>query len=245
MKKISLIAIAGLAPLLVATSAPTFAADDKLSNKELTQLVQREKDAREVANVMGRRAAWYVQGRGDLVVEQLFAKNQPDVSFSMNGNHILVGYDKISQAFGRNTAGQAGGVRIHSLLSPIIEVAEDGQTAKGFWQTSGPGFTVNDNGAKAEIAWENYAVDFVKEDGEWKIWHLHNITHFYYDLDQTFADQIKPKEDTGRPGPPGGPAAGASQYSAWTPTTATNQIPIPVPYKTFSETFSYGPEAAQ
>lgn len=248
------------------TSTVMAAADKPLSNSELRQLqrdVQREKDAREVANLMGLRAAWNGMGRGDQIVG-LFAKKPADVSFSMNGNHILVGYDKIKSAFGDDPARKqrsleamiklypqienkpenygVGDVRVHSLLSPIIEVAEDGQTAKGFWQTSGPGIEVSRGKPSVTIAWENYAVDFIKEDGQWKIWHLHNITLYYYDLNKPFAEQVAATLAPPAPGP-GGQAAPASSYKSWSPITPPNQIPLPQPYKTFSETFSYGPSA--
>lgn len=252
MKKSSLVGAAVLAALMVTVNAPALAAQSEkaLSTTELQRMVQRERDAREVANVMAKRAAWYVMGRGDLYVE-LFARKQPDVSFSMNGNHILVGYDKVKAAFGKDNSAKAGDVRVHALLSPIIEVAEDGQTAKGFWQTSGPGFQVASGNPAAQIAWENYAVDFIKEDGQWKIWHLHNITHYYYDLDKTFAEQVAAASappaqgGMGAGGPPPGGAASGPIYRAWTPTTTPNQIPLPQPYRTFSETFSYGPAAVQ
>ncbi|MGC3980437.1 MAG: nuclear transport factor 2 family protein [Steroidobacteraceae bacterium] len=259
--------------VLVATSlsvamfaGPAMAASSKaLSNAELRELqtmVQREKDAREVANIMGLRAAWNAMGQGDKIAN-LFAKKPADVSFSMNGSHILVGFDKIKSAFGddatrkqRGLEGMiklypqienkpenfgVGDVRIHSLESPIIEVAEDGQTAKGFWQTSGPALEVARGKPAATIAWENYAVDFIKEDGQWKIWHLHNITLYYYDLDKPFSDQVAATLAPAQG--PGGQAAPASSYKAWTPTTPPNQIQLPQPYKTFSETFSYGPPA--
>ena len=57
----------------------------------------------------------------------------------------------------------------HLTTSPIIEVAEDGKSAKGLWYT--PGFInshASDNGQiRSQALWERYGGDFVLEDGRW------------------------------------------------------------------------------
>jgi hypothetical protein len=49
----------------------------------------------------------------------------------------------------------------HCLTSPVIQVAKDGKTAKAIWFS--PGVEGN------QWAYGKYAIDFVKEDGQWKI----------------------------------------------------------------------------
>ena len=60
----------------------------------------------------------------------------------------------------------------HVLSSSIIEIAEDGMSARGLWYT--PGFAIRGFGEQLDISWmyEKYGADFVYEDGEWKFLHL-------------------------------------------------------------------------
>ena len=57
----------------------------------------------------------------------------------------------------------------HLTTSPVIEVADDGLSAKGLWYT--PGFInghCTDNGQiRSQALWERYGGDFVYEDGRW------------------------------------------------------------------------------
>lgn len=63
---------------------------------------------------------------------------------------------------------------LHCMTTPIIEVAEDGKTAKGLWLMvgveAGDGL---DGKMSARWAAGRFAMDFIKEDGEWKIWKYH------------------------------------------------------------------------
>ena len=57
---------------------------------------------------------------------------------------------------------------MHFVTTPLIEVAADGQTAKGLWYTPGCAFN-NVPGHKMGMwMFERYGGDFVLEDGEWK-----------------------------------------------------------------------------
>lgn len=57
----------------------------------------------------------------------------------------------------------------HLTTSPVIEVAEDGKSAKGLWYT--PGFINSHASANGQVRsqalWERYGGDFVLEDGRW------------------------------------------------------------------------------
>jgi hypothetical protein len=61
----------------------------------------------------------------------------------------------------------------HELLSPIIEVAGDAQTAKAQWDAIGGEVFKKADGTKATV-WDvdRYHVDFIKEDGNWVIYNL-------------------------------------------------------------------------
>jgi hypothetical protein len=67
---------------------------------------------------------------------------------------------------------------MHTLTTHVIEVMRDGKTAKGVWVSPGHLTTVSDRKLQAYWFWERYGVDFVKEDGKWKICHLRVYTDF-------------------------------------------------------------------
>ncbi len=142
---------------------------------------------------------------------------------------------------------------MHTLSTPIIEVAEDGQSAKALWYTPGVIFsTLNPQQSKEGMwIWERYGADFIIEDGKW----------VYLDLKVT-CDMAGPM-DAGHwaadrlgdmPPPPPPPEEeeeeeGAPQmvidipgplYFDWSPTQTIQHIPhLPEPYATLSETARY------
>jgi hypothetical protein len=78
----------------------------------------------------------------------------------------IVGPDgKPRQPMGR------GAMMIHTLASPMIVVANDGQTARASWES--PGHETIGKPESCEWAWGKIAADFIKIDGQWYIWHYH------------------------------------------------------------------------
>lgn len=239
----------------------TQAATAKVDLQQLQAMIQRQQDTTEIQNLMSRRAHLQATGRNDGWLE-LYAKQQPDVSWYMNGRYI-VGLSALKATFvpADNSRAQRnldnmiklypdienkpenygiGEFRQHALLSPLIVVADDGKTAKGFWHSIGPQLAFANGQPSGSIAFEKYAVDFIKEAGEWRFWHMATYTESYLQLGKTLAEQAAPPGST-RPTP----AANAvpNPYPEWSPWRVPAQVPLPVPYKTFSETFSYGPPA--
>nr|WP_298054973.1 nuclear transport factor 2 family protein [uncultured Lachnoanaerobaculum sp.] len=64
-----------------------------------------------------------------------------------------------------------GFMMVHLMNTEVIEVAEDGKSAKGSWIS--PGIEVAPQTGKEGGAWcwGKYEVDFIKEE-EWKFWHM-------------------------------------------------------------------------
>jgi len=78
----------------------------------------------------------------------------------------------------------------HMLMSPEIEVAADGQTAIGHWQSFGTVTEPAGMGYQAQWTCEDYNMVFVKQsDGQWKIWHLRTFVHFYTNVDNHWYEQ--------------------------------------------------------
>jgi len=105
---------------------------------------------------------------------------------------------------------------MHTQETPVIEVAGDGQTAKGIWYSIGLAVrgTVAEGGQTSISTgwmWEKYAADFAKEDGKWKIWHFVNV------MDQAPAESGGQGRGRGEPpagGQAGGMGSGAGQPPA-------------------------------
>jgi len=166
--------------------------------------------------------------------------------------------------------GAGGEYVMHTQETPVIEVAGDGKTAKMICYSIGLAVRGNvDNDGKTSVStgwmWEKYAVDFIKENGKWKIWHLLNLmdqgpqeSQGQDNMAQAPGGQggAPPGGQGGAPGgqggappggqggtPPGGQAMGgeqASKYFHYSPTAVLRiDPPFPEPYYTFSETFEY------
>ena len=129
--------------------------------------------------------------------------NQATASFGQNQGYCI-GYDAVWEFYGTShddafvTKGKAylenqgvdttsmtdeelaqyggiGQLLLHVTTTAIIEIAEDGKTAKGYWYSPG---MISESGSAASSIWEAYGADFVKEGDDWKIWHLHMFTDF-------------------------------------------------------------------
>lgn len=84
------------------------------------------------------------------------------------------------EGYGRpKTLAIVGGLWMHGMCTPIIEVAKDGKTARGLWMMIGSETMIREGneaivpqGTDAVANWGfgQFAMDFIKEDGEWKIW---------------------------------------------------------------------------
>lgn len=130
--------------------------------------MERAADAIEIQNIMGRYSIYVVANKW-LEVGNLFALDEPDVR--QNVPREMSGADVRKYFEERNAQKlQPGVMHQHSFLAPLIEVAGDGQTAKGVWDSIGVDTGSGNN--MANWGWVRYAIDFKKVKGEWKIWHM-------------------------------------------------------------------------
>ena len=135
---------------------------------------------------------------------------------------------------------------MHTLATPIFEVAGDGKTAKGIWYSLGQVTEVGwDGQPMAMWMWEKYGADFVKEDGRWKLWHIHMYTDFAVPPGKSWVDpSVKSGFSSGdtidRPAEMK-PDIAEVTYREWSPTTVPQLTPMLEPYYTLSQTFSCAP----
>jgi len=152
-------------------------------------------------------------------------------------------------------------MHMHPLSTPVIEVAADAQTAKAAWLCPGlecggpPGHKL------AAWGWNKYGIDFIRENGVWKIWHLHVYGAFMTPFNMSWVDvppmDLPPMgEDAGNFHMPGmaddAPKPPPTPREFWPdrpPTTnwayrtvrsyPKDQPGMPMPYQTFADTFGY------
>ena len=149
-----------------------FTAEEKLGRWE---------DQREIKNLMGRMSADYTLKKEADMFENYWSC-RPDVCLGIN-----TGYFKGADNVRRYYENQGERIALESRLiyerfpetfkgktlsSPLIEVAGDGETAKGIWCTRGSYSLLTAGGPQGFWEWGWFAVDFVREGDEWKIWHM-------------------------------------------------------------------------
>jgi len=239
----------------------------------LEQKVQKALDVQEVQNVMGRHAYYHQVGYHLKELQEIWVKEDGEyastASFGQNHGY-WVGIPHIKRTYGelnernrktnlaimskaypeiKNTKDNegVGTLIMHTLTTPVIEVAGDGKTAKGMWYSPGEVTEVMpDGGFMAMWMWEKYGADFVKEDGKWKLWHIHMYTDFATPPGKSWTDPTVSHNpfatgDTVEKPPEMRADIEIVTYKEWSPTTVPVLVPMPEPYYTFSETFSYGP----
>lgn len=241
-----------------------------MSQKTFTteELITRWEDQREIKNLMGKFANCVILNREEVIFDKFWSKKE-DTCLAFNdgayiGGDVIQAYyqaqsdrtrlvgkilqEKFPEALGQLSDEELYGVgpfKVRPLASPVIEIAADGETAKGLWHCQGAYNEVNTSGPVAYWTWGYYAVDFVKEDDAWKIWHMQYVN----DVD-CICGQSWGKEQVPYPELPEFAPLGEFTYPAYTkevcvreyysPTRPLTKTPrIPQPYDTFAETFSY------
>lgn len=135
-------------------------------------------------------------------LERLWCKKAPDPSFTQNNGRFVgyealqtfyagaeerrkARYDGILEKTEPEFAGQSDDLRygtltlsLQTLSSPCVEIAEDGQSAKGFWTISAQVTALDEGHPVGFWAYGKMGADLVLEDETFKIWHLMVCTDF-------------------------------------------------------------------
>ncbi|KAK8054832.1 hypothetical protein PG993_000059 [Apiospora rasikravindrae] len=236
------------------------------------RLAQRAHDRGAVENVFSR----YMHLHNVFLDEQIkplwVSRGTPGIRAQYTNVGVYTDYDSV-MAYHTGRPAPKGKLILHQTTTPTIEVADDGETAKGFWLMAGleSGLTEPGNvGAMPEDlyepveknvqgkrvwahwVWCQYALDFLKQDDEWKIWHFRCLEVSRAPFGEnwiTFADknQVAFEKDLAYFGNDGKavfmpePDEPASKKAdIYGPNRVRKlDVPLPVPYKTFSETEEY------
>lgn len=204
----------------------------------IEQKLQKLKDIQDVQNVMSRYEYFHVANLKEAMID-LFARKAPGVS-SGNNHTVSIGFEQV-QAFMRAVGAGGdtiGSLNLHVLTTPVIEVAGDGKTAQGLWIASGAEASVT--GPKPSATWTliKIAADFIKEDGDWKIWHYHRFDIFAVPYAESWATA---RENSGLPVAMKLPEGTKPSAYSWVygPGVKAENIPAPPePYETWNESRS-------
>lgn len=223
------------------------------SEKEITQRLtpeqrlERVEAVKSVQNALGRYVFLHTANK-HTESEQLFALKTPGVRVEMMWG-VYDGPESIKRLYSgyhvwadtkKNGEYAKGTMHIHTLTTPVIEVAGDLKTAKAVWMSPGVETALFNDEPTANWGWMKYGADFVKEDGEWKIWHLHVYSLFFSTFETSWVKQRidatevlpMPKEFL--------PDRGPTTTWDYRPDRQTVLEPVPpVPYWTFDEKTAY------
>ena len=231
-------------------------------------LVERWEDQRTVKNLMGKYVNCLLLNRQGEIFDAFFSSRE-DVCLTFNdgsyiGAEAVKRYydavvernrlsakllqDRLPEKLGGRSEDEIYGIgpfQVKPLTAPVVEVAEDGETAKGLWFCLGCSAEVTSRGPEANWTWGYFAGDFVYED-DWKIWHLQYLNDVDSLCGQSWGREITPYPEL--------PEFAALKDFAYPPYTLAENVRalysvdrpltaaprIPEPYDTFANTFSYG-----
>ena len=234
------------------------------------QLVDRWEDRRDIKNLMGKYVHYLLLKKEGQMVDDLWS-SRDDICYGVNegwyqGAEAVRGYygyipgrtAKVAAAlrakFPEKLEGKTdeeifgiGLMEIKSVSNYIIEVAEDGQTAKAYACVFGYNTTFDEHGPVSNWIIATILMDVVLEEEEWKIWHLQYLedinkpagSAWGKDVPYPYPELPEFAELKGlNPPAPNVPAVLRERYS---PDRAFVKLPpAPQPYATFADTFSYG-----
>jgi hypothetical protein len=192
-------------PPSLATS--TCAQSVKKSSDEI--MVERMEAIHEIENLMSQ---YYWSHASDQMKDYLMAYHTPGarVTNDLHEASMMQTEKNTSSAQGLQRDAQKismrnspGFLHVHMEASPVIELAADGKSAKGTWIS--PGLEADPPAEQMMLAmqgkpvtgkrettgywaWAKLGAEFVKENGQWRIWHLHVYSLFMTPFDQSWAE---------------------------------------------------------
>lgn len=270
----------GVVAALLASSQPSFGQTQMLDSKtplsdrlaSLEAEVRANRDRAEVANLFSRYMFLHNAFEDKQIIPLWAKEGTPGMSAEYSNLGRYTSYDSIME-YHRNRPNPTGKLIFHYVSNPVIEIAGDGKTAKGMWIMTGleSGLTKPEHAANMpdwmhvpEIlvdgkrvwmhkVYAKYGIDFIRQDGEWKIWHFRcfEVAREPYGMGWIpwaataehggFNSELMYIGDDGRPvfmpKPDESALTNANPYRI--DGGQTLDARIPEPYFTFSDTFSY------
>jgi hypothetical protein len=221
--------------------------------KSQDKKIRTLEDVHQIQNLMSRYIYMHEVHRDPEFLDLFFSKRE-DISWEVAHFGIFKGRKSVKKALDIHglVGDKPGMLFMHTLTTPVIEIAGDGKTAKAVWIS--PGAETQPDPKLKRIrgcwAWSKYGCDYVKEDGAWKLWHYHvyRVMLAPSDMDycadwerENFPPPSEQKNMLTAVLPGLIPDAKPTFDNPFNKDFFAKMVPAPPePYETFDKTFTYG-----
>lgn len=234
------------------------------------QILERWEHQREIKNIMVRMISQDYLFRKENEAYSRYWSQREDVCLGVNegyyrGTEAVKGYFKaieaqtklesalIQKKYPNRLAAKSneeiygvGILHYKAMEIPVVEIAGDGETAKAIYHIHGSNTRLTPAGQVSYWERAYVACDFIREDGQWRVWHM----LYVYDIDHPCGTKWTDTAPVYEEDPiyaavkdfhfpaPNVPCTVRELYSAGRKLTPPPEYPVR--YETFAETFSYG-----
>ncbi len=142
----------------------------KVELERLGRRIRHLEDELAIQKLQSKYAHYLFTQRYDRIVEECFALHSDDVTLEFSDSGVYRGLESIRAVYRDFEAAKRripGFFILHMAVNPYIEVARDGRSAHSHWLSPG---AVGSN-SSAGWVWGPYYIDYVTEEGEWRILH--------------------------------------------------------------------------
>lgn len=203
------------------------------------ELIVRVWDVEEIKKLANKRVYYQANGWRERELDELWTAQHKDTASYGANTGFYVGLDSVRKWYVGAAATGDGVLFQHPISTGLVELAGDGQTAKGLWYCIGqetvPG--------KAMWVTGKVAMDFVKEGDSWKIWHVVEANDLSGEAGARYSDGTPYWEPENDPivkafgTPDVAELTHDPNFNWW-----DNYPAMPEPYDTWSDGISYAPE---
>ena len=202
------------------------------------ELIRRVWDVEEIKKTANKWVYYQANEWREQELDQLWTRDHADTASFGGNTGVYVGLPSIRKWYTAGTRG-AGCLTSHPISTGLVELAGDGGTAKGLW------YCIGQESKPGQALWMTgkVAIDFVKEDGAWKIWHVVEANDLSGEAGANYSEGSpywEPETD------PVAQAFGTPDVAVLTHDPNfnwwDNYPAMPEPYETFTDEISYGPE---
>jgi hypothetical protein len=139
--------------------------------KEQVKAGMRAQDELEISKVQSLYSHYYHVGMRS-EIPALFAQHTPGVNMEIEDSGVYDNLPSITRfwntVFSRETHFTPGFMAVHMTCNPVVEINEEGSFAKALWHSHGY-CALRVGKLLPFICLGKYDMEYVKEDGHWKI----------------------------------------------------------------------------
>ena len=207
-------------------------------SKSLSHELERQDSYREIVNLMHRYASYHYYAEHAKTYDY-FALNDPRTTAELGSTGVYAGRTKIYQMFQiyHDYNNQPGTAHCHPLNTPLVYVAEDNETAKGYWYTNGLEVLPAPPGMGPLCMWflDSYDIVFTKTEDGWRWLHFHMLDDVkaIFPISWSTMGKEKPQGPTGLVPPSYASDSFEPYWRGRKPSLEVNALPAP--YKTLEE----------